>query len=353
MPLNPQAETLNETIRQENPTVFDLLSRKGRAVFFPKKGIISQTAEAKSAAINATIGAALEDDGTPMALNCIGKYVDLDKKELFPYAPPFGKPEIRELWRSLLEQKNPSLAKHPVGTPVVTSALTHGLSLAGYLFVDEGDEMILPDLYWGNYRLIFANGYGARIVTYPMFTESGSFNVDGLAATLQQSGSKKKIVVLNFPNNPTGYTITREEADRLLGVLTASAEAGNAICVLVDDAYFGLVYREGIIDESIFCRLAAAHERILAVKLDGPTKEDYVWGFRVGFTTFGSKTGGKKMYEALEAKLAAIIRGNISNVSHPGQSLLLHAFRSPDYAREKKEKYAILKNRFDRIEEIL
>jgi hypothetical protein len=33
--------------------------------------------------------------------------------------------------------------------------------------------------------------------------------------------------------------------------------------------------------------LCDAHPNILAVKLDGPTKEDYVWGFRVGFLTFG------------------------------------------------------------------
>ena len=49
--------------------------------------------------------------------------------------------------------------------------------------------------------------------------------------------------------------------------------------MLVDDAYFGLVYEDNVFKESIFARLAGLSENIMAVKLDGPTKEDYVWGW--------------------------------------------------------------------------
>ena len=46
-------------------------------LFFPKKGILAQTADAKGKKINATIGAALEEDGTPMRLNSIAKKIDV------------------------------------------------------------------------------------------------------------------------------------------------------------------------------------------------------------------------------------------------------------------------------------
>ncbi|MEM4161412.1 MAG: aminotransferase class I/II-fold pyridoxal phosphate-dependent enzyme [Thermoplasmata archaeon] len=129
--------------------------------------------------------------------------------------------------------------------------------------------------------------------------------------------------------------------------LKESAEKGNKIIVLIDDAYFGLVYEENIYPYSIFCLLADLHENVLAVKLDAPTKEDYVWGFRIGFITYGIKNGNYDIYQALEQKTAGAIRGSISNCSHLSQSLLLNAYNDSEYNNEKKKKYDKLKNRYN------
>ncbi|MBI2117570.1 aminotransferase class I/II-fold pyridoxal phosphate-dependent enzyme, partial [Candidatus Peregrinibacteria bacterium] len=56
-----------------------------------------------------------------------------------------------------------------------------------------------------------------------------------------QRGPRKKVLLLNFPNNPTGYSPRREEAAMICDVIRACAEGGNAIVVIIDDAYFGLV----------------------------------------------------------------------------------------------------------------
>ena len=58
---------------------------------------------------------------------------------------------------------------------------------------------------------------------------------------------------------------------------------------MTDDAYFGLFYGEDVAQESLFAKLAGCHERLLAVKVDGPTKEEFVWGFRTGMLTFGAQ----------------------------------------------------------------
>ena len=110
-----------------------------------------------------------------------------------------------------------------------------------------------------------------------------------------------------------------------------------------------MVYEENVFKESIFTRLASVHENILAVKLDGPTKEDYVWGFRVGFISFGIKNGTPALYEALENKTAGAIRGNISNISQLSQSLLQKAYFSAQYNTDKENKYATLKSRYQEI----
>lgn len=135
--------------------------------------------------------------------------------------------------------------------------------------------------------------------------------------------------------------------------LLKAAESGKHLVVLLDDAYFGLVYEPGVSRESLFTELADLHPNLLAVKLDGPTKEDYVWGFRVGFITFAAQGATDTQYKALEAKVAGIVRGSISNVSSIGQHLLQKAYTAPEYQRQKQEKYETLRRRYSRIREIL
>jgi aspartate/methionine/tyrosine aminotransferase len=352
MSLDPQAAALNTVIRDANPAVDRLLSSRGHGIFFPKLGVLSQSAEAAGKDIHATIGIALEDDGAPVALPSVARSITLPAGEAFPYAPSPGRADIRKLWREMLLKKNPGLAGQAFGQPVVTSALTHGLSMAGYLFCEPGDAVILPDLYWENYDLVFANAYGGRMDTFPTYTDSGAFDVDALAAKLAGPVGKK-IVLLNFPNNPSGYTPTTAEAKAIVRVLTDAAERGNAVVVLVDDAYFGLVFEPGVIGESIFVDLCQAHPNLLAVKIDGATKEDYVWGFRVGFLTFGIKGGTPALFDALEAKAAGAIRGNISNASNPAQSALVRSWKSAEYESEKQQKYDLLLKRYRTVREIL
>jgi len=348
-----QAEQLNEKIKAECPAVMELLSRKGREIYFPKLGILAQSAEAHGKAINATIGIALEENGGPMTLACVMRRMHLSPGLAVSYAPSSGRPDIRKQWKAMLWKKNPGLAGKTFSLPVVTSALTHGLSICGYLFCDPGETIVLADLFWENYSLIFSRAYGARLESFPMFTPRGGLNIEGLRERLMAGPVGKKIVCLNFPNNPTGYTPTVAEAHAIADVLRQAAERGNRLVVLVDDAYFGLVYEPGVFPESIFSLLCDLHPNLLAVKLDGPTKEDYVWGFRVGFITYGVRGGTPAVYEALEAKTSGIIRGNISNAANVSQSLLANAYNDDAYEMEKQGKFALLRARYALVKEIL
>jgi aspartate/methionine/tyrosine aminotransferase len=352
MSIDPQAQQLNDVIAAANPAVLRMLSRRGQAIYFPKLGVLSQGAEAAGKAINATVGIALEDDGGPVALPSVARSVNLPAADAFPYAPSPGRPDIRTRWREMLVQKNPRLAGRSFGQPVVTAALTHGLSMAGYLFVDAGDDLILPDLYWENYDLIFGLAYGATLRTFGTYADDGGFNVAALGAALA-GPTGRKVVLLNFPNNPSGYTPTVPEARAIVETLTAEAARGSAVVVLIDDAYFGLVFEDGVLGESIFVDLADAHPNLLAVKIDGATKEDYVWGFRVGFLTYGIKGGTPALYQALEAKTGGAIRGNISSSPNPAQAALVRAWTSGEYEAEKAEKYRLLRHRYETVRQVL
>ena len=350
--MHKEAVELNEIIKKHSSIIYDLLSEKGKNIFFPKKGILGQTADAKGKKINATIGSAYEDDGTPMRLESIDKNINLDPALTFPYAPSFGRPDIRARWKEMIYAKNPGLKNKPISLPVVSSALTHGLSMMGYMFVDKEDKILIPNLYWGNYNLIFKNAYDASFETFNFFN-GDKLDIEALKNALMSGDVGKKILLLNFPNNPTGYTPTINEAKEIKSIVEESAKKGNKIIILCDDAYFGLVYEDGIEKESLFTNLADLHENVLAIKLDGPTKEDYVWGFRVGFITYGIKGGVDELYSALEAKTSGAIRGSISNVSNLSQSILLASYNDPNYNSEKIARYNLLKSRYLKVKKVL
>jgi aspartate/methionine/tyrosine aminotransferase len=356
--LNPLARELNERLAAAAPEVAGMLSALGRRLYFPK-GILSQSAEAKAKAtrFNATIGIATEGDGAMYLPSVHSHLRDIDPNDAYPYAGGGGRPALRERWREKQRTENPSEAGKTIGLPIVTSALTHGLSLVGDLFVDPGDRLLLPDKLWGNYRLAFEVKNGASIGTFPFYAD-GAFNTDGFATALQREaeGREKLLVLLNFPNNPTGYMPTEAEGDAIVRALLAQAERGTKLVVVSDDAYFGLFFHLGgaSMTESLFGRLAGAHPNLLAVRLDGATKELFVWGLRCGFLTFGPgrAESAEEVCAVLDAKTRGAIRAGISNSPMLSQTLVERALASSSIDEERKQKLEVLRQRAERVFEV-
>ena len=357
--MNPITQELNTTIKDAAPHVYEMLSDMGKALFFPK-GILSQSAEAKTKAdkINATIGIAKEGNSV-LSLSSVTRYITgIEPDHYLPYAPSYGIPALREQWKKNLYKKNPSLDSQPISLPVVTSGITHGVSVLSDMWVNSGDVIVLPDMMWGNYNMTFCVRNHARIVHFKAYDEAlTQFNVDSFEAVIREQAAEndKIITVLNFPHNPSGYTLSKTESDRVAAILIDVAQKGTQVIAACDDAYFGLFFEEETAKESLFAKLAGKDERLLAVKLDGATKEDYVWGFRTGFVTYGlvADKNIEAVYDALEKKTGGCIRGNISNCSHLSQTILLKSMADENYDTLKMEKFNLLKQRALKIKEVL
>ena len=351
--MNKLAIELNEII--SGSTAYELLSDYGKRMYFPK-GIVAQSAEAgkKAHKYNATIGMAVSR-GQAVELNSLKKLLpELTPAEAVTYAPTSGDPALVKLWKEELIRKNPDVNPDRISNPVVTSGLTHGISLLMELFVNEGESVVIPDMFWGNYRLMIEERQKASIAPFPFYNDKKGLNINGFIETIKTSAvNKKAVVIVNFPNNPTGYSPTKAEAVKLKDALISVAEEGYKLLVVTDDAYFGLFFEDDTCKHSLFNDLCDAHENILAVKTDGATKEHFVWGFRVGFVTFGSKNMSAEQYKVLETKLGASIRASISNCSRPAQSLLLKAMKDPNYGNEKAAYEAEIRDRYFKIKELL
>jgi aspartate/methionine/tyrosine aminotransferase len=337
--MNELAKELNETLK--GSVVYELLSDYGRRMYFPK-GIVAQSAQAKAKATryNATVGQAFKH-GSPLYLEEIYNIFDKDKitpGEIFTYAPGGGLPKLKELWREDMLEKNPSLKGKSFSMPVVTGGLTQALSIILRLFLDEDDSVLLPHLFWDNYDLIIKENVNASFNTFPLYDESNQdFNIEGFRQAVQSSTGKKLVVLLNFPNNPTGYTPTIEEMDQIATILIDAAASNKKVLAICDDAYFGLFYEENTARESLFAKIADAHENLFAVKGDGATKEAMVWGFRVGFITVSTKGFTPEQYTAFNTKILGSIRSSVSNCSKPSQSLLVKALENKQSYNAGKE----------------
>ena len=349
--MNELAVKLNEVLK--GTCAYDLLSDYGLRMYVPK-GIIVQSADAKQKATkyNATIGVALEN-GSAMYFPAVkAQFADTMKVgEVFPYAPMGGVVALRNAWKEDMIKKNPLLEEKNISLPVVTSGLTNALSLVCSIFLETGGDVVLPDMYWENYNLILDEQRQANKIMFPIFKGDG-FNVEGLDYALS-SADDCVMVILNFPNNPTGYTPTDKESDEIIAVLKKHADNGKKIVLVCDDAYFGLFFDDEPCSQSLFAKACGLSRNILAVKCDAATKEEMAWGFRVAFVTYGGTDLTDAQYDALMQKTMGALRGSLSSCTMPGQNIILKSLTDPNHDAEKAKGVKIIGERYHKLKETL
>lgn len=353
---------LQENFNTQSNIIDYFLSQLGKRMFFPK-GIVAQAEQSAGAKIKATAGQAFNADGSVMSLPELQSLLTGELGSLtesIAYAPVAGIPALRKEWITHINKRNPSLNTAYISTPIVTSGLTHGVSCVLHLFLDAEDVLISPNFYWENYAHIVQTTIGASIESFNMFDDKENFNIAGLEFLLEQHFQKQKkvIILLNSPNNPTGYSFRKNEVEDLFVLLKNYAEKGLPILTIHDDAYFGLFYEDDIYQESLFAQLSQLHENILSVKIDGATKELLAWGLRVGFLTFGGKGITSDQKEYLEEKIVGFIRGTVTSGARISQNIVLKLLQSNTlpasieaHRLQLKERYQALKQVISKMQE--
>jgi aspartate/methionine/tyrosine aminotransferase len=155
----------------------------------------------------------------------------LQRGETF-YAHNLGLPELREAIARYTSALHPAVDASRIA---VTSGGVSALMLAVQALVDAGDEVVAVTPVWPNLTAQPAI-LGAHVRTVALVPADGQWTLD--LATLRKAVTPRtRLLIVNAPNNPTGWTMTREEQQAVLG---HCRETGTWI--LADEVYERLYF---------------------------------------------------------------------------------------------------------------
>jgi aspartate/methionine/tyrosine aminotransferase len=189
--------------------------------------------------------------------------------ELF-YTHNLGIRELREALAAYIARLHRPTSADQVA---VTSAGVNALMLASQLLVDPGDRVVEVVPLWANLQEI-PKILGAGVETVALrFAPSGwTLDLEELIAALKPG---TRVLYLNSPNNPTGWTISREEQRALLEHCRR-----HGIWIFADDAYERIYFGAQGVAPS-FLDLMSADDRVISTNTF--SKAWLMTGWRLGW----------------------------------------------------------------------
>ena len=363
---------------------FPALSRTGAMAFFSgygkmihnPQGILYWTRKARAKArINATIGSARGAEGavfpeggkreiTLCAPLIHSFFRGLDTEEIFPYTPETGTPAFRTAWKRWILARagdETERLERQMLQPILTPGITAAISICARMFVDPGHSIIVADRRWENYDHVLERNLGLAVIDFPLLGD-GDLNVAGVVDAVERVWLRQDnaVLLLNFPNNPTGFCPSESAGRRLVEELDRLAAASEKrLVVLFDDAYESYVYDPVAMQSSLFY-LCRPRPNLLPVKLDGVTKELLWYGARAGTITLAcpdewlSEDDGAGVAEEIDNKFAGVVRGLVSSSATVTQSVAAKAMAQMDRLLEQRRRtFNVLKKRYDTLKQEL
>jgi aspartate/methionine/tyrosine aminotransferase len=163
----------------------------------------------------------------------------LQQGETF-YAHNLGLPELREAIASYATAlRAPGAAAIGAKRIAVTSGGVNALMLAVQALVDAGDEVVVVTPVWPNLTAQPAI-MGAVVKCVSLRPVAGQWQLD-MGQLLQAITPKTKLVIVNAPNNPTGWTLSRAEQETILAHCRRSGT-----WILADEVYERLYFEDTV-----------------------------------------------------------------------------------------------------------
>jgi len=219
-----------------------------------------------------SLGVGEPDFVTPWAIREAGIY-SLEKGNTH-YTSNWGLMELRNEISNYLNRRF-NLKYDPKSEIMVTVGGSEAIDACIRALIDDGDEVLIPEPSFVCYTpcTILAGGKPVPLVT----TQENNFKLtpEVLKAAITP---KTKLLVLPYPNNPTGAVMTREDLEKIADVIR-----DTNIMVLSDEIYSELSYG---IEHCSIANLPGMRERTIIV--NGFSKSYAMTGWRLGYAVGNS-----------------------------------------------------------------
>jgi aspartate/methionine/tyrosine aminotransferase len=233
----------------------------------------------------------------------------LQRGETF-YAHNLGLPGLREAIAAYGTRLHGGIAPDRIA---VTSGGVNALMLACQALIDAGDEVVAVTPVWPNLTAQ-AQIMGARLKRVSLQPRDGAWQLD-LQALLAAITPATRLLIVNAPNNPTGWTLSREEQQ---AILAHCRHTGTWI--LADEVYERLYYEptaNGCAPS--FLDLAAPDDRVLVAH-----------SFSKSFLMTGWRLGWLVMPPSMTHHMGKLVEFNTSCASVFTQRAAIEAIRRTD-----------------------
>ncbi|MFA6662637.1 MAG: pyridoxal phosphate-dependent aminotransferase [Bacilli bacterium] len=232
--------------------------------------------------INATVGTLYDEYGHLYHMKTVDKIIkSLEDNDFYSYAPinggaKFQKSIINWVLGNYKEEVLNNLQASVCATPGGTGAVNNSI----FSSLDEGETLLLPDLFWGPYsKMAFINKVNVEKYT---FIVDGKFNLQGFKEKsleiIKHQG--KLVTILNDPcNNPTGYALSLEEFKELIDFINQI----DAQCIIIYDIAYLDYYIYGM-DEARkkFQLISKINDNVVFDVCFSASKTFSVYGMRLG-----------------------------------------------------------------------
>lgn len=214
-----------------------------------------------------SLGVGEPDFDTPWHIRDEGIY-SLEKGRTF-YTSNSGLKELREeICRYLKRRCN--LTYDPLHETLVTVGGSEGIDIALRAMIDEGDEVLIPQPCYVSYLPCVQLVGGVPVIIE--LQEKNEFRLTR-EELLEKITDKTKMLILPYPNNPTGAVMRREDLEAIVEVVIE-----KDLFVLSDEIYSELTYQG---DHVSIASLPGMWERTLTI--NGFSKSYAMTGWRLGY----------------------------------------------------------------------
>ena len=185
------------------------------------------------------------------------------------YGPSRGFLDLRQAAASKLSRDN-GISYDPQTEILITHGGIHAYYLAMQSILNPGDDVLVPDPSWGTH-VNMATMLRCNVIRVPAPADNGF--IPYFESWDKALTPKTRVIVLNYPSNPTGAYPTREYLQKLQGFAAA-----NNLWIISDAVYENLYYGEKPTSAAVF---DGAKERTVLV--NSLSKTYAMTGWRVGF----------------------------------------------------------------------